>query len=354
MSTLIIIAICAHAMQDDGLQRLIDRGLPELPRGMSIAWEVEHHAGMTASEIASLKNRIAGKPDHPERARLANAVRRASSGPDVVRYEALIDSSGRLRLAEITTGSTTDTIITDNLVWVLAGDSLTLLDARRDPPPGRNFRPTKDVARRHVGGFRHGALSILIGVPDPRLLRYRAEGPSWSATVGMRDDLGTIEVDGTLSAGEWFARQARITRLNPAPSDVGARVTASEPWADSPIGPVFRVIESYSPSGSLTYRNRLLSITPWPGDDAVFRPPAREGGSDAIRGPLTLSSVADFRSDPSGDFWNRPSPGKPLTAIAPPPGDPTRTMLTLDRAGYAIAGGIALIVVGVWARRRWM
>lgn len=346
------IAVCALGAEP-ALQSLIDRGPPPLPKGVRVVWEVEQHAGLTSSELAAMRQRIARKPDHPERQAVEAAERILSKGPDRLRREAWIDGSGRFRLSETRAeGNWEDVVVADGVVWALSADTLNIVDDTREPPPGRNFRPARDEAQRNLGGFVLGGLSMIIGAPKITVQSFVRSGSEWNATALLADNIGEFSLRGGDRDGHLLVTEGRVRRLDPAPSEVGFRILASQPWLDSPLGPVFRLVENYSPSGALRSRSLLIEVEAWSGDPAFFEIPNRSGSHDAVRGDLNILSVADFRDDPEGRFWRRESAGEAFDKGPPPPNDPSRALLTLDRAGYLILIGAGAFVVALWLRRR--
>ncbi len=346
------ITVCALGAEP-ALQSRIDQGLPPMPTGVRVVWEVEQHAGLTRDELGAMRRRIAGKPDHPDRPQAESAERILTHGPDRLRREMWVDGSGRFRVCETRASRVwEDVVVADGVVWALSPDTLNIVDGTREPPPGRNFRPARDEAQRNLGGFVLGGLSMIIGAPKVTVQTFGRSGSEWNATAMLPDNIGEFSFRGVERGGHLLATEGRVRRLDPAPSEVGFRIVASEPWFDSPIGVVFRVVENYSPSGALRSRHRLVEVEPWPGDRSYFAVPDRSQPRDAVRGDLNLLSVADFRDDPAGRFWRRESADETFEKGPPPPHDPARALVTLDRAGYLILIGAGVFVAAVWLRQR--
>jgi hypothetical protein len=354
MASALCILLCVTSLHDPAaLQALLDRGIPRLPTGVRVVWEHESHAGISGEEMARLSQAVAGKPDHPDRRNVENARRRASSGPDRKRCEVMVDPIGRFRYREIGPGDARlDVVIADGIIWVLSGESLTLLREAATPPPGRNFVPHKANAQRQVAQFTLGALSFLIGSPDPRVLRFEQTGDEWTATVGLRDGLGAFHIEGRNDRSILRARLARLDAFSPSPAEQGAATISADLWADSPIGPVDRLCEEYAPGRVLRFRSRLIDITTW-NDSRVFEPPQRDATTEPLRGEMLIREVADFRQDPAGRFWTRDNSGDKWLMTGLPPSDPARVVRSLDRVGYLALAGVVTIFAGVWLRRRF-
>lgn len=353
MSLLLCVMMIGFTGSEPAFQTILDRGLPELPTGVRVVWEIEQHAGVTPDELMELRRRIAGRPDHPDRPKAEVATRRLNSGPDRLRREAWIDRAGRFRLSETPAkGGWNDVVVADGVVWALTADSLNIVDGSREPPPGRNFAATRDDARRHIGGFMMGGLSMIIGAPRATAASFRRSGREWTASAFLPDNIGSFWFRGTEVDHNILVTEGRVERLAPAPAEVGARVKASDLWPDSPLGPVFRVIEGYRPSGVLDSRSRLIEAEVWSSEPAMFAVPDRARPRDAVRGELALLHVADFRDDRSGRFWQRGSADEAFEKGPPPPNDPSRTIWSLNRSGYLILIGVGVLIAGVWLRRR--
>lgn len=333
------------------IQEILGDGVPALPASLHVRWEQEFHVGLTPSEIQELRRRVDGRPDHPDRAELQDAERRLANGPDRVVCDVYLGPKGEFRYSETQVGGgTLDVVILDGDIWVLAGDALTFTKADK-PPPGRNFAPHRNAAARQIGQFRRGALSLLFGVPSANLESFRQGGDRWEADVSAADGVVRLAVEGTIVGDAPVGVRARISELRLSPEEVGRRVVASEPWRDSPLGPVMRVCEEYSPAGVLMFRNRLLDAEPLPRGD-WFRRPDRDATRDAFRGEIRVGSVADFRSSLDGDFWTRSSGGDEWEKREVPESAARRAARQLDTVGYAVIGGVGLVIGGVWLLRR--
>ncbi len=349
---LCIIMAVLEAPDATALQAVLDKGVPPLPSGVRVVWEREEHAGVSAEDIARLSQVVAGKPDHPDRGRLEPARRRLISGPDRTRCEVITDRDGRFRYREIGPGEARlDVTIADGVIWLLSNDSLTLLRSDVPPPPGRNFAPHKASAQRLVAQFGLGALSLIIGLPETRIVRMEEKGSGWTAFVGVKGDMGEFRIEGVIEQGIHQCRLARLVRFTGASDEVGMTAISGEPWVDSPMGTVDRLCEEYGPGQVLRFRHRLLDISPW--DDArVFAPPDRDAENEPLRGAMVIRHVTDFRNAAAGEFWSRGAAGEPWQASGLSPQDPARVVRSLDRIGYFALAGVTMVCAGAWLWKR--
>jgi len=265
-------------------------------KNIQLTYRVEKPSELTAAELAEVQREIAGKPDHPKRMIAERSERRLRDGDETERYTLYLRSPDEWRVGHDYLGTKYfDCAAVPGLVWGFSNGQLTLLDPAGGFPPARDYRelgitPKNDVARLRFGGLdlaHRWGLQITSASPQDGRWRLLA-----SNDVGV--ELEFI-VEWPAEVGRGFVRSVRPIKLSPNNGAVSN--SEFDGWTfRRELGDWTAEKEHRTLNGrrlSATVLESVHVIT-----DAqvteLLAPPAING-TDPVRGPVTVSSVFDYR-----------------------------------------------------------
>lgn len=274
----------------------------EIPEGIRVRWRREMLRLMTDAELAETRQRIAGKPDHPDRFAVMGEEQRSANGPDVAIRELLYGGPDRWRINETNLGPSerfADMALNQGAAWQLTPTQAQLIDPvaprRGYDPASRESMFTAEVNRFLLGPFfavsprqDYEVLSAVFTPDDGWRCR-------WRQVDGKYEWL----VEGIIEAGVLLTAESRIFSVKGGRETLQGISVFTDLRTDEQLGmPVFQSVVHHLSSGEQGRIFQLLSIHPLSRDalrDAL-RPP-KLGGSDSIRGVLATTQIVDYRGD---------------------------------------------------------
>ncbi len=321
--------------------------------GIRLDYIVEHRYVPPREEVESLRREIAGKPEHPQRARLAGIERRLRGEFPTTEYAIwLLGREFRCSMTQRgERGLALDSVIAGTGAWAMNPVSLHVADV--PGALGIGFRSVEsfevelaDALLLLNGGLdesRERGVALYLSKTEPG--RWSAEGRADSsgtqtriAASGAWDDFhgaGTVErvtitVDAEGVEKYTTLYSASGWRFEPA---IG-RMIAGE--AERRFGlQVDRRVQLVSADAITTEEFRRATAVPKP------------DGVDVLRGPVTFRAVEDVRAGHTRRF----AVAEDRDALVPSPGrTPAQARNELRTVGWVIAGCIVVALVLLRAR----
>lgn len=317
-----------------------------VPDRVQVRYEVIDYPRLSDREIETIAERIANRPDHPDRLVLEQEQRRRRE-PDTTQIVLWhIDASvWRLNRDEAFQGVYVDIASNKDVLWSLTPFAVQLLDADRVAPPNRNLASVFGGAVNEIRRFAWGPW-----------------GDRPFSEITVRD----ISVSGTGAQFTYsFAsgatlRAACMVRSTPPrllPTTVTLLQSPSSPdsigqtwvWKDWEYDPVLGVeragvIEHRDLTGRLLRSTVLLNVSALDDANALLFDAPRVGNPDAVRGIVPIQNVLDFRSGKEVVTTISPSgaTSMPLPESMKQQGRP----FPWRAAGWLLAGIIAAALIG--------
>ncbi len=325
------------------------------PRAVVVRFEVTEHPRLSDAEIANIRRRIEGRPDHPDRKRLEVELRRRNA-PDVSRWTLwyLDDHHWRCNLDEPYQALYVDTAENNDHRWTLSSTFAEVYDADLPPPPNRDVSLMKTDAigeiRRFIyagwGAYPVNEAAILSASND--IIRLRLPNDTqWRHDVEHAPD------------------QSRLLCSRSVLEEATAFPTGSETtfldWTFDEVLGHWRCarIEERNADGRLLRTRELVSVERIIDPDSMrslLRTPVvsgRPAESDPIRGPLdSVTTLIDFRSGQEHivNLTEAGTTQTPLPRGMLPPG--RRFPWTIIGWSVAALLGAALVAIRVFTARK--
>lgn len=300
------------------------------------------------SRYNALAQRVAGKPEHPERAEFEALHQALFAGGQATRIELFIAGEQSMRKSETYPSTSTpfyDTVITPDDAWSVTQNRITRVDPARGFPKESNFSGTP-MTVWHMSGFAAVGGLHLMAHHRARITEIRQTGETVSAVAQSADGAYTSRIELTWdpdraegrvrsqemwytksgdSAGSW---QMGDQAYN---DELGRWITTSWVEGGHPGEPSVRwavdVIERASPKDL----------------KRILRCPTRDL-PDPMRGPVPL--LFDFRHDERGRV------AAMMPGVAIPEGRlPIRSQYVRTR--WLAAGAAACVVMLLVVHRVW-
>ena len=296
-------------------------------------WTIDEttYPTMDQAELAALRERVKGRPEHPDRGLLEEAERQAVKGGAVERSVIYFGSEQRLRFDRIRDGRTVGiSVLTPTEEWYTSGSDAVIVRADGEPIPGRSVRHIRKSARDLAAAFVFGPVAM--APPMGATIEAAADGEAVIFTVAERGIAMRLEF---ASPNDRVGRSIGILRADGMRTLVGERQEAVA-RANLPEPAVVGEIRSLTPAGRLSRVQRLVGIDRSVPANAFALP--MEGPSIATGGELDVTRVQDLRDGEPGVAMVRQADG----------------WQTVDQAGQPIAGtrrglGLGVLIVGTLA-----
>ncbi len=273
----------------------------KIPKGFRFKWREETHRLMTDAELAQARERVASKPDHPDRFAIMGEEQRIERGPDKRELEVLYDDSARWRFNMTTVApnrSYADMALDGSEAWQLTAAQSQTIDASAPPrgyePSSRQAQFERPIQRFVIGPFDFGTSK------DYEVLNSTTEpNGDWSAHVQRVDGKylwvlrGYVGKDGvTIKDRQLFASKKNKLTLQ------SIAVYSDRGTGDFFSVPIYHRIVGYFPDGKVIRTVReVVSVENL--DPDVMRKamqPPKPNSIDLIRGKLAVKEFVDFSS----------------------------------------------------------
>lgn len=326
-------------------------------REVSFAWRSEDLEAPAAARIEALGREIARHPEHPERANLPRYLRHSSGMPTVHRHVLFSRGEGLWRYnTTFEDGSFGDSAIGPSEGWRMSGTTLKRMsraEALGDDPEQALILHEREFVSP-VGMFIHGYLSVgrTAGLkPGP----VSVSGSTWSvrlSTPGERseDQAIVLEVSGRWGAaeGRGFVERVVISSNGYKPESAGRQFRFRDWKHVEGLGTyVASRVDEHQPDGALVRSLVFEGCGPLPpgGFGAVTAPPSLPG-TDAVRGPIEIRFVGDYRTGEVREYAG----GTRVAAYEMEEGEWSERRAFRDRlrwAGWAMIGVVVAAGFGV-------
>lgn len=273
--------------------------------GFMVQYSREYHERTPSGiEVQQLQRRVAGRPDHPDREKLAEFQRLVTEGPKKETYRIWSEGQGRWRRSADYNHRRESHPFFDVVMvrdsddaWCLAKFELVLLSPARGFPEGRDYSVlegsfTADLRRFYFGGF--GSITTA----DLDQASFQVVGDKVRVFAGNPDS-GTsadfvVRWDGVQDRG--FVQSMRYRT---AGGDFPGRELRFDGWQIDDVLQIWRagaVVECRD-DGSPKYTFRFERSEPVSAEqfDAVVRAPTPLA-PDAVRGAAEYEYIHDYRT----------------------------------------------------------
>lgn len=268
---------------------------------------------MTKSELSILEAEIAGKPDHPARAKAVNARAIASHGPEVRELLIWTKGPGQLRTSSFninlhdgTQNITTDAVSTPTDNWQLALgsiaganlSSLFLSRTGKSVPPAYDFK--EGVASRVASVLSDCLAGGLLVGPNATIKDFRVQGDKWSATLAVNSR--SLLLTGILDIRHAVPLVERLEVKKAESSESQTKSVEFSGWRnEQALGDRLMVasrVRYRDAQGRILRELELVEFQSVSQDEvnAATKLPV-EGEADVVRGILSPMSTTDFRDD---------------------------------------------------------
>lgn len=304
----------------------------------------------SAPEMAALRERVSGHPDHPEQGLLAAYERRARGEPDMIGRTLWLSSIDKLRFNSQYSEGYLDSVVTPRVTWSLSHTTLELGYTGSASEATSNIRAEAGSFRGELPELLFGAIAPISGAGMQLDGAVSVNGDRWSALFAREFDDGSRHagrVSGTwdATAGRGFANDYTVTEASRTPGNVGYRVEYDGWTFDDRLARwVAGEVRYFRPDGSLdrvlAYRGTNCETS---AAEATRVPTKRR--PDPIRGSVDTRRVNDHTGGrlASGQY------SRELVSIFDS-GDHRSPWLR--RLGWISAASIAAAVVVFGIRRR--
>lgn len=359
-------AVPVQVTGDDVLRSLKDQSeaairTPSLGR-CKLTVVREEHWWPSADEMDSLEEAIKGKPDHPDRAKLAKYQRHRAGQFTIARWSMWLNERGDWRLNEdFAAGPTEPAVYRDS--WVVGSESAELLPSSvalyqhtKELPAGRDPTYYGRTAMLDVLAFMHGPLHEKWTFSEATI----EDSSRWACiadkVVGKSGLRSTCRLTGLWDAEHGRAVVSRLTVLDD--SFPGSKGSSRDyiGYGDLGLGDGrqgYRRVEWRGPDGRLLEVRRLEAMASMTQSEwaAVSRLPSL-GGEDAVRGRIAAQKVVDWRSGLQSTIDG--AGATVTTALPDMTPSPVRGPLTRQQvAAWLIAAvGVGGLIVLRWRQGR--
>lgn len=326
------------------------------PEGWVYRWRHEVLPAVSLDEIERREAQLANMPDHPDRRALENQRRLLESGPQASDIEVWWSAPGSFRMNSTADSGAAlpyvDVVATPSTVFSLSPNGLAIVDPHTTPPVGREYAQTSGAeVLRVLRDFFVGGLG---GSGFRNLVPYEAsyEGTRLVGTLVSIEGASparrcTIVLE-PVGDGSHMAVREVTFRMDGGDERSSGLVFGN--WVeDAALGsPIASSVEYVSTHDALRMRYTWLGARRMESGEfaRVTRMPSIDS-TDAVRGPVTFTSIMDFRrgemsvADPTtGVMTSRPIPGVEQSPAGPK---------WLTAAGWTSAA--ALVGVRLWRSR---
>ncbi|MBL8962746.1 MAG: hypothetical protein KF787_10905 [Phycisphaeraceae bacterium] len=322
-------------------------------REVSFAWRSEDLEAPTAAQIEALRRETARHPEHPERANLPRYLRHSSGKPTVHRHVLFSRGEGLWRYnTTFDDGSFGDSAIGPSEGWRMSGTTLKRMsraEAMGDDPEQALVLHEREFVSP-VGMLLHGYLSVgrTAGLkPGP----VSVSGSTWSVRLSTpaekpEDQAIVLDVSGRWAAteGRGFVERVVIASNGYKPESAGRQFRLRDWKYVEGLGThVASRVDEYQPDGALVRSLVFEGCDPLPsgGFEAVTAPPWLPG-TDAVRGPIDIRFVGDYRTGEIREY----SGGAPVATYEMEEGEWSERRAFRDRLRWAGWAMIVAVVAG--------
>jgi hypothetical protein len=310
---------------------------------------------LSDGELRQLEERVAGKPDHPDRRTLDAEKRRRAKGPDRIDYQVWFQQSGawRYNMTDHAEGFYVDQAVTPQIVWSLVPKTLTVIDPGTSPPPNKDYAVSEDdfttMFRRLAWARMPGPPSVNMQLQDATIRNGRWTGVASAAGWSTRRWTGYYDDE----AGRLILEETVLVESPKFPEARGKSERYSGWSFIELLGQwTARRIEERSADGRV---QRVIEFDgAEPLDDDTFAeltaiPPS--AGTDPIRGATTFTSIIDYR--PRAEKITTFTPNGTVETPLPASSLGRSRSHSLRVAGWVLAGAIlvALVAIRLWRVR---
>lgn len=355
-TTIVLCSFPAQASEDEAaLTRWLEgelhesREFPQLTN-IAIQFRYEMHWPKSPGEIERLRRATQGLPQHPDRMMVDLADRRLREGPMSYEITAHVRGEGHWRISRDLSGDTyRDVVVAPDYAWSLTPNQLTLIHQEHGWPENQRLDTLESEL---VNAFAYLFYGGLHAGPDasPRVLSADRDGLSWHARIDPGDGRPVWRVAGRwdVDAGRGFVTEVEYNFQQAAEQDLGSLLVVSDwDYVDTIDRYIARRAEFRYADGSLHRAYVWLGAEREEPErfESVFRMP-RDDGDDFIRGPLTVTSVADYRSARAVLFGHGPD-GRTQAVLREPEGGTG----SWKSKGWFAAGAVLTALVALRVRK---
>lgn len=328
------------------------------PVPIHFTWRMETWTSVMYPDVVALRQRVQGRPEHPERGHLAALEAEIKSGkPETATFELWLDPSGYWRFnSDLGPAFSRDAALGGTDAWVLGRDFVEVFAsdigaARPTGHPGAE----RNVFWPMVGRFRFGGLER-VGAAAREVKSVSLSGDRFTAQIENETGTLAFSIDGEWNpqAQRGFVKAVEITRYPGRADVVGTREIFLD-WRPSADGGwVCDKVDLYKPGQAKPWRRLFLEgATEVSAADfkRIIATP-RPGDKDAVRGALpgTLMVVDRRAGERRWVDMNGTSHVEPL---ADAPAARTSPLVSTRALGLTILfSGLAAGALWYWYRVR--
>lgn len=276
-------------------------------QGMVLNWRVDDPRHTSEEMVASLRAKVAGKPDHPQAAELARLVRRLETkNYEEYRVSVIWRSESHWRYNQTWADkSWVDFVLTPNESWTLTSNQLRIFDPKNakgaDPEQAQQrieniFLP--ECGRIYTGGmyaYRRSMFTLGSVTVHPNA--------AWTAELTGPADPTTGSPTVVLEMrGKWAQEHSRgfvetviIVSSKREDSKGETEKYLDWKWDEELKQWVAGTVERVHPNGEVWRRLVHLPTQRSPASDEVVFGTPSVNATDPFRGKMTYISISDFR-----------------------------------------------------------
>lgn len=278
------------------------KDIPCGDRPFRVKWRVVDARSPSPQEIEALRRSIAGHPEHPDRALLAQLESIAAGKPFWVEKQFWIRGSQFRRSDNDSRGDGrgNDCALGDGVAWSLNARELVVMSDTK-LAPGYPLDAELSILKPEFGTLMTGGLSYFRRYLD-HVRPALTSDTTWDAsgTAAFDGDVFEVRIKGTWNPGEGWGTVEEASSHVPASPTPNGWMFRSAHWVPNAIlgRPAAKAVTQFDASGKPERRMELIEYEPI--DDARFEqiialPKVNE--PDPIRGALTFTSITDYRPD---------------------------------------------------------
>lgn len=264
-----------------------------------MCWREETYRLMTDSELEAARQSIAGKPDHPDRFKVAAEEKRIARGADVVEYELWYGGPERWRFNQTelsAEGQHVDMALAGTESWQMSPEQIQYLRSDSAPP---GFEPSTRQGL-FVADVRQCVLGALsLGGQSEKKVVYAETSPDgrWRGRVRRGDGGFEWDCSGRFEGDQLSITERRAFQLNRGNREQYGKVGYSGQEFNSFLQErVFTRMDVELRDGTRSSSLALVLIDPLEQGELreVLRRPVL-GGADVVRGAVAASQAVDHR-----------------------------------------------------------
>ncbi len=327
-----------------------------IPKNMALEYTIEQHYPIEPAELAALKAKVEGKPDHPARQDIRMYEEYLRNGPRRNIVQIWITVDGLCRYSVNYPYSTaipfTDSAIGRETSWMLSPTLLTISDSSgTSAPPERNTTIMPSGGRREAADILYGPFWFYSTVAADNN-DFRVDANHWTLILdGTKMGGGVARMKGYWDENTGVALATETVVVDESGSSGSLIAIRAEKWSYSEPLEMWIPTMVESDSGRHKYRVALVRSAAAVATQEVETLTATPtiDHPDPVRGELTVESVYDYRSGSNSDI--------PLIAQGLAQTQASTGMISLrviQWAAYGAAAALAAIMVAmrVHATRR--